>query len=92
MVHTDGLAASILSTINKCLGVLIGKINIIMNLAEHPQMYGLQNSMCACTLYESEVITSLLSNSVSWIQNVTKGVSRHKLTKKRQFGLKTKTT
>ena len=48
MVHTDGLAASILS---KLLGVLIGKINLIMNLAEHYQMYGLQNSMCARTLY-----------------------------------------
>ena len=35
MVHTDGLAASILSTINKRLGALIGRINIIMNLAEH---------------------------------------------------------
>ena len=45
MVHTDGLAASIRCTINKRLGALIGKINIIMNLAEHPQMYGLQNSM-----------------------------------------------
>ena len=67
MVHTDGLAASILSTINKRLGVLIGKINVIMNLAEHPQMYGLQNSMCARTLYESEVVTSLLNNSASWI-------------------------
>ena len=33
-VHTDGLAASILSTINKRLGVLIGKITVIMNLAE----------------------------------------------------------
>ena len=67
MVHTDGLAASILSTINKRLGVLIGKINVIMNLAEHPQRYGLQNSMCARTLYESEIVTSLLNNSVSWI-------------------------
>ena len=38
-----------------------------MNLAEHPQMYGLQNSMCARTLYESEVVTSLLNNSASWI-------------------------
>ena len=35
MVYTDGLAASILSTINKHLGALIGKINIILNLAEH---------------------------------------------------------
>ena len=65
MVHTDGLAASILSTINKRLGVLIGKINVIMNLAEHPQMYGLKNSMCAHTLYESEVVTLLLNNSAS---------------------------
>ena len=38
-----------------------------MNLAEHPQMYGLQNNMCACTLYESEIVTSLLNNSASWI-------------------------
>ena len=67
MVHTDGLAASILSTVNKRLSVLIGKINVIMNLAEHPQMYGLQNSMCARTLYESEIVTSLLNNSASWI-------------------------
>ena len=38
-----------------------------MNLAEHPQMYGLQNRMCARTLYESEIATSLLNNSASWI-------------------------
>ena len=30
-------------------------------------MYGLQNSMCARTLYKSEVVTSLLNNSASWI-------------------------
>ena len=42
-------------------------IHVIMNHAEHPQMYGLQNSMCARTLYESEIVTSLLSNSASWI-------------------------
>ena len=47
MVHTDGLAASILSTINKSLGVQIGNINVIIKLAEHPQMYGLQNNMYA---------------------------------------------
>ena len=37
-IHTDGLAASILSTIDKRLGKVIGKINIIMNLAEIPRM------------------------------------------------------
>ena len=42
MVNTDQLAASILSTINKRLGSLIGKINIIMNLTENPRM---RNSM-----------------------------------------------
>ena len=67
IIHTDKLAASILSINNKRLGVLIGKINVIMNLAEHPQMYGLKNIMCARTLYESEVVTSLLNNSASWI-------------------------
>ena len=67
MIHTDGLAASILSTVNKRLSVLISKINVIMNLAEHLRMYGLQNSQCARTLYESEVVTSLLNNSASWI-------------------------
>ena len=46
MIHTDGLAASILSTVNKRLGVLISKINVIMNLAENPKMYGLKNSLC----------------------------------------------
>ena len=51
MVHTDRLAASILSTINKRLGNLIGKINIIMNLVENPRMMGMRNSMCARTLY-----------------------------------------
>ena len=30
-------------------------------------MYGLKNSMCARTLYESEIVTSLLNNSASWI-------------------------
>ena len=39
MVHTDGLAASILSTINKRLGALIGKIDIIMNLAKIPELW-----------------------------------------------------
>ena len=67
MVHTDGLAASILSTVNKHLSVLIGKINVIMNLAEHPQTYGLQNSMCVRTLFVSEIVKSLLNNSASWI-------------------------
>ena len=67
MIHTDGLAASILSTVNKCLGILISKLNVIMNLTEHPQMYGLKNNMCARTLYETEVVTSLLNNSASWI-------------------------
>ena len=38
-----------------------------MNLAENQRMYGLQNSQCARTLYESEVVTSLLNNSASWI-------------------------
>ena len=38
-----------------------------MNLAKHPQRYGLQNCMCALTLYESEKVTSLLNNSASWI-------------------------
>ena len=38
-----------------------------MNLAENPRMYGMRNSMCAQTLYESEVVTSLLNNSASWI-------------------------
>ena len=65
MIHTDGLAASILSTVNKCLGVLISKINVIMNQAKNPKMYGLQNSLYARTLYESEVVTSLLNNNAS---------------------------
>ena len=51
LVHTDGLAASILSTINKRLGALIGKINIIMNLAENPRMMGMLNSI---TLYMNQ--------------------------------------
>ena len=67
MVHTDGLAASILSTVNKRLGALIGKINIIMNFAEHPHMYGMRNNMCARTLYKSEEVTSQLNKSASWI-------------------------
>ena len=37
-----------------------------MNLAEHPQMYGLHNSMCARTLHESEVVISLINNSAPW--------------------------
>ena len=41
--------------------------NTIKNLAENPRMYGMKNSMCARTLYESEVETSLLNNSASWI-------------------------
>ena len=36
-------------------------------MAENPKMYGLQNSQCARTLYESEIVTSLLNNSASWI-------------------------
>ena len=54
MVHTYGLA-------------LIGKINIIMNFAEHPHMYGMRNNMCARTLYKSEEVTSQLNKSASWI-------------------------
>ena len=38
-----------------------------MNLAENPKMMGLRNSLCARTLYESEIVTSLLKNSASWI-------------------------
>ena len=72
MIHTDGLAASILSTVNKRLSGLISKINVIMNLAENPRMYGLKNSLCARTLYEPEVVTSLLNNSASWIGLMTR--------------------
>ena len=35
-IHTDGIAASILSTINKRIGKCISKIYKIMNLSEHP--------------------------------------------------------
>ena len=42
MVHKDRLAASILSTINKRWGALIGKLNSIMSLSEQPQMYGMR--------------------------------------------------
>ena len=38
-----------------------------MNLAENPQMMGMRNSMCSRTLYESEVETSILDKSASWI-------------------------
>ena len=34
-IHTDGLTASILGTIDKQLSKVMGKINIIMNLAEN---------------------------------------------------------
>ena len=67
MIHANSLAASILITVNKRLGVLIGKINFIMNFAEHPQMYGLKNGMVARTLYEAEVVKSLLKNRASSI-------------------------
>ena len=67
MIHTDGLSASILSTVNKRIKAIYSKLNTIMNLAENPKMYGLQNSQCARTLYESEIVTSLLNNSASWI-------------------------
>ena len=80
MIHTDGLAASILSTVNKRLSVLISKINLILQLAENPKMYGLQNSQCARTLYESEVVTSLLNNSASWI-----GINDEIITKLQTF-------
>jgi len=46
MIHTDGLSASILSTVNKRIQAIYSKLNIIMNLAENPKMYGLQNSQC----------------------------------------------
>ena len=62
-IHTDGLAASILSTINKP----IEKVNEIMNLSEYPRMAGLRNSRCARTLSETEIVTSILNNSESWI-------------------------
>ena len=51
MIHTYGLAVSILSTVKKRFNVLFSKINVTMNLAENPKMYGLQNSQCARTLY-----------------------------------------
>ena len=38
-----------------------------MKLAENSRMTGMQNSLCARTLYESEIVTSLLNNSASWI-------------------------
>ena len=34
-IHTEGPSASILGTIDKQLGKVMGKINIIMNLAEN---------------------------------------------------------
>ena len=68
-IHTDVLAASILilSAIDKRMGKVIGKINIIMNLAENPRMMGMRNSLFAQTLYESDIVTSLLNNSASLI-------------------------
>ena len=51
-----------------------------MQLAENPKMYGLQNSQCARTLYESEVVTSLLNNSASWI-----GINDEIITKLQTF-------
>ena len=64
-IRTDGLAATttILSTINNGRSKVIGKINIIMNLAKKSRMMGMRNSLCAQTLYESEIVTSLLNNS-----------------------------
>ena len=38
-----------------------------MKLAENPRMTWMRNSLCAHTLYESEILTSLLNNSSSWI-------------------------
>ena len=48
-IHTNRLAASILSTINKCIGKFLSKINKIMNLSEHPRMTGMINNRCAHT-------------------------------------------
>ena len=44
-IHTDGLAASILSTINKYLA----KINEIIHLLENPHMMGMGKSKWART-------------------------------------------
>ena len=38
-----------------------------MKLSEHPRMAGLRNSRCARTLYETDIVTSILNNSESWI-------------------------
>ena len=59
---TDGWSKKGKDKINKRLGALIGKINIIMNWAENPQMMGMQNSMCACTLHESDEIVDKLED------------------------------
>ena len=64
-IHTDGIAASILSTINKWLGKCISKINEIMNLSEHQRMAGMRNCRCARTLYIKEIVSSILNNSES---------------------------
>ena len=63
----DGLAASILSTINKRIGIFLSKIKEIMNLSENPHMMGMRYIRCASTLYESEIVTFILNNSESWI-------------------------
>ena len=66
-IHTNGLAASILSTTDKIIGKVIGGINVKMKLAENPQRVKMRNSLCAQTLYKKEIVTSLLNNSASRI-------------------------
>ena len=48
MIHTDGLAASIFSTVYKRINKVIVKVNIIMKLFENPRMWGMNNNLHMC--------------------------------------------
>ena len=67
MIHTDGTGVSILSTTKKYIAQCITKLNVIIYLAENPHMAGMRNSRYARNLFKTEVVTSILNNSESWI-------------------------
>ena len=48
-----------------------------MKLSENSYMTGMRNSMCARTLYESEIVTSILNNSASWIGIPDEIIDKH---------------
>ena len=67
IISNKGCEDSITETIKERINKLRGKVNEIIQIAEHPLMNSVGNALPAFRLYEAMVIPALLHNCESWI-------------------------